>query len=88
MTLYLILADEPTGNLDTKSGQGVFDLFKMLSINYGKTVIMVTHNEELAKSTDRSVHIRDGSIEKGSYKLEMAAITMSVAYVERLAKTT
>ena len=60
----IILADEPTGNLDTKTGQGVFDLFKMLSINYRKTVIMVTHNQEFAKSTDRSLYIRDGSIEK------------------------
>jgi len=60
----LILADEPTGNLDTKTGQGVFDLFKKLSINYRKTVIMVTHNQEFAKSTDRSLYIRDGSIEK------------------------
>lgn len=60
----LILADEPTGNLDTKTGRGVFDLFKMLSINYKKTILMVTHNQELAKSTDRSVYIRDGSVKK------------------------
>lgn len=59
----IILADEPTGNLDTKTGEDVFDMLKRLSHNYGRTVIMVTHNPELAESTDRSIVIRDGRIE-------------------------
>ena len=59
----IILADEPTGNLDTKTGEDVFDMLKGLSHNYGRTVIMVTHNPELAESTDRSIVIRDGRIE-------------------------
>jgi putative ABC transport system ATP-binding protein len=60
----LILADEPTGNLDTKTGREVFDLLKMLSDKFGTTVVMVTHNLELAGMTDRSIYIRDGRIEK------------------------
>ncbi len=60
----LVLADEPTGNLDTKTGREVFDLLKMLSDRFGTTVVMVTHNLELAGMTDRSIYIRDGRIEK------------------------
>jgi putative ABC transport system ATP-binding protein len=60
----LILADEPTGNLDTKTGREVFDLLKMLSDRFGTTVVMVTHNLELAGMTNRSIYIRDGRIEK------------------------
>jgi len=59
----IILADEPTGNLDTKTGQGVFDLLRLLSIKFRRTIIMVTHNPELA-ATDRTIHIRDGAIER------------------------
>ena len=60
----LVLADEPTGNLDTKTGREVFDLLKMLSVRFGTTIGMVTHNLELAALTDRSIYIRDGRIEK------------------------
>ncbi len=60
----IILADEPTGNLDTKTGQDVFNLLRMLSREFKRTIIMVTHNPELAAATDRAIHIRDGSIEK------------------------
>ena len=60
----MILADEPTGNLDTKTGQEVFDLLKMLSNKFRRTVVMVTHNSELAEATDRAIFIRDGMVEK------------------------
>src|SRR5919107_1777946 len=60
----LVLADEPTGNLDTKTGREVFDLLKMLNDRFGTTVVMVTHNLELAGMTTRSIYIRDGRIEK------------------------
>lgn len=60
----IILADEPTGNLDTKTGKEVFDLLKMLTRKYKKTVVMVTHNPELALETDKTIFIRDGKIEK------------------------
>jgi putative ABC transport system ATP-binding protein len=60
----IILADEPTGNLDTKTGNEVFDLLKTLSNKFRRTIIMITHNHELAEKTDRSIYIRDGRIEK------------------------
>ncbi len=60
----IILADEPTGNLDTKTGNEVFELLKLLSKKYGRTIILVTHNHELAEKTDRSIYIKDGQIEK------------------------
>jgi len=60
----IILADEPTGNLDTKTGDEVFELLKRLVKDYKCTIIMVTHNIELANNTDRSIMIRDGMIEK------------------------
>jgi putative ABC transport system ATP-binding protein len=60
----LVLADEPTGNLDTKTGAEVFGLLRNLSEKYQRTVVMVTHNPELAGNTDRIIHIKDGIIEK------------------------
>ena len=60
----VILADEPTGNLDTKTGHDVFNLLKMLSNKFKRTVIMVTHNPDLSKETDRVIHLKDGIIEK------------------------
>ena len=60
----IILADEPTGNLDTKTGKEVFNLLKMLSDKYDRTIVMVTHNPELAEKTDRIIHLKDGEIER------------------------
>lgn len=60
----IILADEPTGNLDTKTGADVFGLLKLLSNKFKRTIVMVTHNAELAANTDRSIHIKDGGILK------------------------
>jgi putative ABC transport system ATP-binding protein len=60
----IILADEPTGNLDTKTGNEVFGMLKMLSSKFRRTVVMVTHNPELAEATDRAIYIRDGTVEK------------------------
>ena len=58
----IILADEPTGNLDTESGQSILDLLKELSVNDGKTVIIVTHDPEAAAIADRIVRLRDGCV--------------------------
>lgn len=60
----IILADEPTGNLDTKTGNEVFNLLKMLSNKYDRAIIMVTHNPELAIKTDRIIYLKDGEIER------------------------
>jgi putative ABC transport system ATP-binding protein len=66
----MILADEPTGNLDTKTGQDVFNLLTLLSREFRRTIIMVTHNPELAAATDRAIHIRDGTIEKETIRID------------------
>jgi putative ABC transport system ATP-binding protein len=60
----LVLADEPTGNLDTKTGNEVFELLRILSTKFRRNVILVTHNQELAKKTDRIIYIKDGVIER------------------------
>ncbi|MEM0442165.1 MAG: ABC transporter ATP-binding protein [Candidatus Nitrosocaldus sp.] len=60
----IILADEPTGNLDSKTGLEVIELLSTLCSKYNKTVIMVTHNLEHASMSTRSIYIRDGMIEK------------------------
>src|SRR5919206_228499 len=60
----IILADEPTGNLDTKTGKEVFNFLRVLSQKYRRTIVMVTHNPELAEATDRAIYIKDGTVEK------------------------
>ena len=60
----IILADEPTGNLDTKTGNEVFNFLRNLSQKYRRTIVMVTHNPELAEATDRAIYIKDGTVEK------------------------
>ncbi len=58
----ILLADEPTGNLDSKSGQHVLDLFMELNRNDGMTCMLVTHDEHLARLADRIVRIADGMV--------------------------
>jgi putative ABC transport system ATP-binding protein len=60
----IILADEPTGNLDTKTGKEVFNLLKTLCLKYMTSIIMVTHNHDLALQSDRIIYLKDGEIEK------------------------
>jgi putative ABC transport system ATP-binding protein len=59
----IILADEPTGNLDTKSGQEIMDLLVSLNREHGTTLIIVTHASDIASRAQRIVHIRDGVVE-------------------------
>jgi putative ABC transport system ATP-binding protein len=58
----IILADEPTGNLDSKSGMDVMGLLKVSGEKFGQTIVMITHNPEIAQMADRSIHIEDGRI--------------------------
>ena len=58
----LVLADEPTGNLDSKSSEEVMSMLKMCNQSYGQTVIMITHNLDIAKQADRVITISDGKI--------------------------
>lgn len=60
----LILADEPTGNLDTKTGEIVLATFRELNEEAGHTIILITHERDVAEHADRIIHIRDGCIEK------------------------
>lgn len=59
----LIFADEPTGNLDTKTGERVMEVFRRLNRENGHTIILITHEDEVARYADRIVMIRDGRIE-------------------------
>ncbi|WP_339257972.1 ABC transporter ATP-binding protein [Lysinibacillus sp. FSL K6-3209] len=61
----IILADEPTGNLDTKTSQDVLSLFKVTSRQFKQTIVMITHDEEIAQLADRIVRIEDGQIVDG-----------------------
>jgi putative ABC transport system ATP-binding protein len=68
----LILADEPTGNLDSKTGEIVLHTFQALNRQHGKTVVLITHELYVAQHADRIIHIRDGNIlsdEKNTKKL-------------------
>ena len=61
----IILADEPTGALDSRTGRMVMDLFHQLNREKGKTIVLITHNQELAMETDRFVTMRDGRLYVG-----------------------
>ncbi len=58
----IILADEPTGNLDTKTGEIVLDTFQRLNKEQGRTIVLITHERYVAEHADRIIHIRDGEI--------------------------
>lgn len=58
----IILADEPTGNLDSKTSQDVLGLLKVIGDRFGQTIVMITHNEEIAQLADRIIRIEDGQM--------------------------
>lgn len=58
----IILADEPTGNLDTKTGDEVMALLKFSAKKYGQTLVVITHNEDIAQMADRTIVIEDGKV--------------------------
>ena len=60
----IILADEPTGNLDTKTGDEVIALLKTSAKKYGQTLVVITHNEDIAQMADRTIIIEDGKVVK------------------------
>lgn len=60
----IILADEPTGNLDSRTSQDVLSLMKVTGTKFGQTIVMITHNEEIAQLSDRIIRIEDGKIRR------------------------
>jgi putative ABC transport system ATP-binding protein len=58
----IILADEPTGNLDTENSQIVLEMFRELNKKFNQTIIMITHNPEAAAACSRTIQMRDGHI--------------------------
>ena len=61
----ILLADEPTGNLDTKNSEVVLEMLRRLNKDLGQTIVMITHNPEATVDFDRVVHMRDGIIVDG-----------------------
>lgn len=58
----IVLADEPTGNLDTRTSDAVIELLKLTSQKFGQTIVMITHNSEIAKKADVTIRIEDGKV--------------------------
>ena len=58
----IVLADEPTGNLDSRTSQDVLGLLKVTGNQFKQTIVMITHNEEIAQMADRIIRIEDGKI--------------------------
>jgi lipoprotein-releasing system ATP-binding protein len=64
----IIMGDEPTGNLDSKNTQIVFDIFKQLTREFGQTIVAVTHDNDFARASDRTIMMQDGQIVDQDYK--------------------
>jgi putative ABC transport system ATP-binding protein len=67
----IILADEPTGNLDTANSEAVLRLLCQSNQELGQTILMITHNPEAAEFADRSIHMRDGQIVDPSHEAHL-----------------
>ena len=59
----ILLADEPTGNLDSENSARIMEIFSRIQVERGMTMIVVTHEEEVARAAQRRIHIRDGRIQ-------------------------
>ena len=60
----ILLADEPTGNLDSQNGSAILELLRLVNRQDGCTIVMVTHSEEAAGYADRKIYLRDGRVER------------------------
>jgi putative ABC transport system ATP-binding protein len=73
----IILADEPTGNLDTANSEAVLNLLRQSNKELGQTILMITHNPEAAEFADRSIHMRDGRIVDPAHEPHLHALKSS-----------
>ena len=64
-----MLADEPTGNLDSENSKEIISLLRQFNKELGQTVIMITHDEQIALSADRLIEIKDGKIVRDEYRI-------------------
>jgi ABC-type lipoprotein export system ATPase subunit len=71
----LLLADEPTGNLDSKTSLEILTMFQELNEKEGLTILLVTHDPNVARFARRIIHIKDGMIENGEYNAKKNEIT-------------
>lgn len=71
----ILLADEPTGNLDSRTSQDVLGLLKVTSEQFHQTIVMITHNEEIAQMADRIIRIEDGRIVSDSREAEQGVVS-------------
>ena len=65
----IIMGDEPTGNLDSRNAENVFDIFKELTVSEGLSLLVVTHDLDFAQKTDRIIEMGDGEIINGAHRL-------------------
>jgi len=72
----IIMGDEPTGNLDSRNAENVFDIFKELTISQGLSLLVVTHDLDFAQKTDRIIEMGDGEIINGSHHPETEIFKM------------
>ena len=70
----ILLCDEPTGNLDSRTSQDVLGLLRIPSRQYAQTIVMITHNEEIAQLADRIIRIEDGRISNGGLANDRAEV--------------
>jgi putative ABC transport system ATP-binding protein len=82
----LLLADEPTGNLDSVNGRQVTALLRRLASEHKQTIVMVTHDSEVAKQADRLVRLRDGLVEKDGLVTKESPIVKDVLPMKDVAK--
>lgn len=75
----IILADEPTGNLDTKTGEVVLDAFQQLNSQQSRTIVLITHERYVAEHASRILHIRDGQIIEDEQNIKRRVINHQIS---------